>query len=223
MSTAFFVAWGIILLGDALLMSFLTWAAHSQRYGKYRIRNGINRITRAKKAINTQLNNLLSLCIFAAYIYYLGGSTLYAGTPRMAVLIGEVLGVLLLYDFMYYCFHRGLHHPRLMRYVHGVHHFVRNPVADESIYVHPAEAIGGLSLLILAIVIVGPVSTTSFLLIFLIHSTANIIVHSNLVFPHPAFRLFNFWAIKHDIHHHTVRDNYASIFPFWDQAFGTAK
>ncbi len=223
MNTTFFSLWAAILVVDGVLMHWLSWAARSERFGKYRIRNGLNRITPARKLINTNLNNIFSLTLFAGYVYYLGNSTLYAGTPRAVTVIGEVLGVLLLYDFMYYFFHRIMHHPRLMKYVHGIHHFVRNPVADESIYLHPAETFGGLALLILAIVILGPVSTTSFLIIFFIHSTANIIVHSNLVFPHPAFRLFNFWVIKHDIHHNKVRDNYASIFPFWDQAFGTAK
>jgi sterol desaturase/sphingolipid hydroxylase (fatty acid hydroxylase superfamily) len=223
LNSTFFAIWGAILVADGILVYFLTWAAHSQRFGHYRIRNGVNRITPARKKINTNLNNLFSLAIFAGYFYFLGERTLYAGTPRVTTLLGEVLGVLLLYDFMYYFFHRIMHHPKLMKYVHGIHHFVRNPVADESVYLHPFETFGGLALLILAIVILGPVSTTGFLIIFFIHSTANIIVHSNLVFPHPAFRLFNFWVIKHDIHHSKVRDNYASIFPFWDQAFGTSK
>lgn len=223
LNKSFFIGWAIILAFDGVLMHFLTWAARSERFGRYRIRNGVNRITPARKQINTNLNNIFSLCIFAAYFYFLGEKTLYAGTPRAVTFIGEVLSVLLLYDFMYYFFHRIMHHPRLMKYVHGIHHYVRNPLADESIYLHPAETFGGLGLLILAIVILGPISSTSFLVIFFIHSTANIIVHSNLVFPHPAMRLFNFWVIKHDIHHNKVRDNYASLFPFWDQAFGTAK
>jgi sterol desaturase/sphingolipid hydroxylase (fatty acid hydroxylase superfamily) len=223
MNTTFFAIWGAILTFDGVLMGFLTWAAHSERYSHYRIRNGTNRVTTARKRINTNLNNLLSLSIFAAYFYFLGEWTLYAGAPRLTTLFGETLAVLLLYDFMYYFFHRAMHHPRLMKYVHGIHHYIRNPTSSESIYLHPAENLGGLGLLILAIVILGPISTSSFLLTFFIHSTVNIIVHSNLVFPHPAFRLFNFWVEKHDVHHHKVRDNYASIFPFWDQAFGTSK
>jgi sterol desaturase/sphingolipid hydroxylase (fatty acid hydroxylase superfamily) len=223
MNTTFFAIWAVLLVADGILTQFLVWAAHSERYAKYRIRNGANRITPKRKAINTNLNNIFSLCIFAGYFYYLGGSTLYAGTPRVVTLLGEVLGSLMLYDFMYYFLHRTMHHPKLMKYVHGIHHFVRNPVADESTYLHPAETFAGVGLLLLAVYILGPISTTSFLITFFIYSTANIIVHSNLVFPHPALRLFNFWVVKHDVHHNKLRDNYASLFPFWDQAFGTAK
>lgn len=222
MNTTFFILWAAILVFDGVLMSWLTWAANSERFGKYRIRTPATyEIPRTRKLVNTQLNNVLSLLLFIAFFYLVGERFLLPGVPGIATLLGETLGVLLLYDLMYYFFHRGMHHPKVMKYVHGVHHFVRFPTSDESIYLHPAETLGGLGLLLLSVVILGPISSASFLLLFFFHSTINIIVHSNLVFPHPAFRLFNFWTTSHDVHHHKVRYNYASIFPFWDQAFGT--
>lgn len=222
MNATFFAIWIAILIFDGALMAWLTWAADSERFRKYRIRTPARvEIPPVRKVINTSLNNTMSLLIFIAYFYYLGEATLYTGWPGITTLLGETLGVLLLYDFMYYLYHRGMHHPRVMKLMHGVHHFVRHTTADKSIYTHPLETIGGLALLILAIVLLGPISTASFLLMFLLYSSINIIVHSNLVFPHPALRLFNFWSRAHDVHHHQVRHNYASIFPFWDQAFGT--
>ncbi len=224
MTTTFFAIWIGLLLFDALLMAGLTWMAHSARYRQYRIRSTErDEIPLARKHINTMLNNLLSLSIFVAFFYFLGETSLYGSWPGVTTLLGEVLGVLLLYDFMYYFFHRSLHHPRLMKYIHGVHHHVRHTTSDKSIYLNPIETMGGLGLLVLSIVILGPISATSFLFVFFLHSVINIIVHSNLVLPHPAFRLFNFWTVRHDFHHHKVRYNYASIFPFWDQAFGTYK
>jgi sterol desaturase/sphingolipid hydroxylase (fatty acid hydroxylase superfamily) len=220
MDTTFFICWGAILVFDGLLMAALDWPA----FAKHRIRTPTTpQIPPVRRRINTGLNNILSLLIFSSYFYFLGGSTLYVGWPGVTKFFGEVLGVLLLYDFMYYFFHRFMHIRKVMRFCHAVHHRVRFPTAGESIFLHPLENIGGLGLLILAIVILGPVSAVSFLAIFLIHSSVNLIVHSNLVIPHPAFRLFNFWVVKHDVHHHKARNNYASIFPFWDQAFGTAE
>jgi sterol desaturase/sphingolipid hydroxylase (fatty acid hydroxylase superfamily) len=224
MNTTFFIAWATILAFDGLLVGGLTWAATSQRFAAYRAKPPQNpAIPLGLKRLNTNLNNVLSLLIFGAYFTFLGDRTLYSGWPTPAHLLGEVLGVLLLYDLMYYFFHRFMHLRNVMRYCHNVHHRVRSPTSDQSIFLNPLENIGGLGLLILAIVILGPVSTTSFLVIFLIHSVANIIVHSNLVIPHPAFRLFNFWVEKHNVHHQKARNNYASIFPFWDQAFGTSE
>ena len=220
MDTMFFICWGAILAFDGLLMATLDWRG----FVKYRIRSSATpQIPPSRRRINTGLNNILSLLIFASFFYFLGEHSMYRGWPGLTKFFGEVLGVLLLYDFMYYFFHRAMHIRKVMRFCHAVHHRVRFPTASESIFLHPAENIGGLGLLILAIVMLGPISTTSFLAIFFIHSGVNLIVHSNLVIPHPAFRLFNFWVEKHDVHHHKARNNYASIFPFWDQAFGTAE
>ena len=222
MDSTFFIAWVAILAFDGVLMGTLTWAATSSRYGHLRLRQPQGyQIPPARKLVNTQLNNVLSLLIFGAFFFFLGEPFLEPGYPGLAHLFGEVLGVLLLYDFMYYVFHRVMHHRKLMRYCHNVHHLVRFPTSSESIYLHPLENLGGLGLLLLAIVILGPISAVSFLVLFAVHSAINIIVHSNLVIPHPAFRLFNFWVVRHDIHHDKIKHNYASIFPFWDQAFGT--
>ena len=222
MSSTFITIWIAILAFDALLVYGLTWAATSKRYSKYRLRTpGPKQPLPARKFLNTMLNNVLALLIFISFLYFFGDTWLHDDWPGAAHFLGEVLAVLLLYDCAYYFYHRSLHHPKVMRHVHGVHHFVRFPLADESIYLHPAEQIGALCMLLGAMVLFGPISAASFLAIFFIHSTVNIIVHCNLVFPHPAFRLFNFWVEKHDVHHRKVRNNYASIFPFWDFAFGT--
>lgn len=222
MTSTFFAIWAAILVFDAVLLTALTWALRSPRFAHARIQPpGQNRMSPLRRMINTNLNNFMALSIFVLFLYHLGDRVLVPGWPGVTRLLGETLGVLLIYDFGYYVYHRALHHPRLMRLVHGVHHHVRFPSAAESNYLHPAEQIGALSLLLGVMVLLGPISAASFLTIFFIYSTANIIVHSNLVFRHPALRLFNFWSERHDIHHRQVKHNYASIFPFWDQAFGT--
>ncbi|WP_339674314.1 sterol desaturase family protein [uncultured Zhongshania sp.] len=225
MNTYFLIMIAAVFVTNTVLIGFMTWAVQSERFGKYRIRTPErNRIPTGKKYINVSLNMLLSLLLFVAAFYYLGDKLVYVGSTSVATLVGEVLASLMLYDFMYYFLHRGMHYPKVMKYVHGVHHYVRFPTSVESTYLHPLENILGVSLLFIAVVILGPISTTAFAIMFFIYTSVNIIVHSNLVFPHPALRLLNFWAIKHDIHHGKhLNANYASIFPFWDQMFGTAK
>jgi len=223
MNTMFFIILGIILTLDGFLMVGLSWAAESSPLKKYRIRTPTTyRIPKSKKVINVSLNGLLALSFFIAMFYYFGDNLVSDQPVGGVTVFGEVLASLMLYDFMYYFLHRGMHNPKFMKYVHGVHHYVRFPTSAESTYLHPAENLAGLGLLFTAIMVIGPVSVASFLIIFFIHTTANIIVHSNLDIPHPAFKLFNYWARKHDLHHgkHLNR-NYASIFPFWDMMFGT--
>lgn len=223
MDLQFFIILGVILAFDGVLMSVMAWAAQSSSLKRYRIRTPTTyRIPKLKKAINIGLNGLLSMVFFAAMLYHFGDYLMDDEPVNGVAIFGEVLASLLLYDFLYYFLHRGMHHPKFMKYVHGVHHYVRFPTSTESIYLHPVENLAGLGLLCIAMMLVGPISAVSFLIVFFIHSTVNILVHSNLVLPHPAFKLFNFWAMKHDLHHgkHLNR-NYASIFPFWDQMFGT--
>ncbi|CBL44689.1 Probable sterol desaturase [gamma proteobacterium HdN1] len=224
MSWQFFLILGLILAFDAILIKTLSWAAETSNLKKYRIRTPETyRIPKERKKINTTLNGLLSLSFFGAVFYHFGDLIIGNHSVGGVTIFGEVLATLLLYDFMYYFLHRAMHHPKAMKYVHGVHHFVRFPTSNESIYLHPVENLAGLSLLCIAMAIIGPISAASFLLVFLLHSSINIIVHSNLALPHPIFKLFNFWALKHDLHHgKTLNRNYASIFPFWDQMFGTA-
>lgn len=213
-----------LMLFAGLLQGWLEWAVHSARFSKYRLRTpGSDYIRPPNKWLNVTLNNMLALSLFATFLLSLGDTVLYQGWPGITHFVGETLAVLMLYDLGYYFYHRGMHHPRIMKLVHGIHHRVRFPTATESIYLNPLEQIGAISLLLGAVWLLGPVSEFSMLAILFLYSAINIIVHANLVFPHPAFRLFNFWVEKHDAHHEKFRYNYASIFPFWDQAFGTYK
>lgn len=223
MNLTFFAIWISILFFDGALTYGLTWAATSAHFSKYRMRAPQNSpISLTERRVNAGLNNLFSIVIFGTYFYFLGGRTLYSGWPSMTGLIGEVLGVLLLYDLMHYFFHRLMHRRRLMKYCHAVHHRVRSPTSNDSAFLNPLEMVGGLGLLFISIIILGPISTVSFLVMFAIYTSVNIITHANLNIPHPAFRLFNFWVQRHNVHHHKARSNYGSIFPFWDQAFGTS-
>ena len=223
MTATFFALLVAIFLADTALAGILGWTVRSEKYGKYRIHKGRNPIADRQRTASIALNYSLPPIMYAAFLYFFGNTLLYAHMPSLPRLLVETIGALMLYDLMYYFFHRALHLPAAMRAVHGVHHKVRYATAEASTYLHPAETVGGTGLFLLAIAIVGPISTLAFLIDFFLFSAINIIVHSNLVFPHPAFRLFNFWTRSHDVHHYYCRNNYSSIFPFWDMAFGTAE
>jgi sterol desaturase/sphingolipid hydroxylase (fatty acid hydroxylase superfamily) len=216
------VFWSLTAFAGVLALS-LDYLAKAPHFAQHRIRPfAKNRYSEARRVLNTTLNQLFSLLLFIAFFVYFG-DRVFANTwqPGAARLIGEVLGVLLLYDFVYYWYHRAAHHPMLMRYMHGTHHWVRNPTATQSTYLNPLEPTGALLILFGSIWLFAPISHQSFALIYFIYSATNLIVHSSLVPQHPALRLFSYWARKHDAHHQLFRVNYANIFPFWDQMFGT--
>ncbi|WP_419930668.1 sterol desaturase family protein [Candidatus Poriferisodalis sp.] len=199
------------------------WAFNSQRFGKYRTATPAPiRVSNPQRHRNIALNSTLSLACYAVAIS-VAPRWLYATEPTgIAVFAAQVVGALVIYDVLYYVMHRAMHLPRLMRLVHGVHHRVRYPTARDSLYLHHAELMAGIMLLLVAVAVVGPVSTWAFLTIVLVHGLINVIVHTNLVFPHPLFALWNHWVMRHHRHHAGHLDrNYATIFPFWDRLLGT--
>lgn len=208
-------------LGIGVLGSLAAWASAAPQCRRYRIRASADGLG-PQKYVSITLNGALSAAMYAACAW-LGGGWLYHDGPASPLrIIAETLAVLLLYDFLYYFLHRALHRPALMRAIHGVHHRVHSPEAMDGLYLHPAEMVAGLGLLFAAMAAIGPIAAPAFIAAALLHAVANIATHTNLVVPHPALALFNYWAVRHDFHHSTHRNaNYASIFPFWDLMFGT--
>ncbi len=214
------------LTGFAGVLAFtLDYWAKSPKYAHHRIRPfAKNRYSDGKRILNTTLNQIMSLLWFIAFFIYFGDKVFYNNWwPGLSTVVGETMLVLLVYDFVYYWYHRAAHYPPIMRHMHGTHHWVRNPTAGESTYLNPLEPTGALFILFASTWALGPISHVSWALVYFIYSASNLIVHSSLVPKHPALRLFSFWARSHDAHHQLLRVNYANIFPFWDQLFGTAE
>lgn len=199
----------------------LGWAARSEKYGAYRIHKGKNPIPEKLKAPMIAINYALPWIMYGGFFYFLGNHTIYAGIPSAPRLIYQSLGSIVLYDFLYYFLHRAMHTRLGMRMIHGVHHKVRYVTAESGSYLHPMETFAGTALFLGSVVIVGPVSGASFLIANLLFTVINIWVHSNFVFESRWATLLNFWTRTHDVHHYYYRNNYSSIFPFWDQMFGT--
>jgi sterol desaturase/sphingolipid hydroxylase (fatty acid hydroxylase superfamily) len=116
-----------------------------------------------------------------------------------------------------------MHHPKLLRAVHGVHHRARNPSALESFYQHPIELLSGLSLMFFATWLIGPVHVYTFAATFFVYSTFNIIVHAGFQARLWIFAPFDFLIRKHHMHHAAdPGKNYSSLTPLPDLLFGTS-
>ena len=223
----FHVMVAVTLTVDALLLGFLIWAFHSKVLGKYRIREPLPvKVSARAFWTNVSSNGVLSIVATLGLIYGLADVLLTAvPTPAWVVLL-QAIGVLVVYDFAYYFMHRFFHIKRVMRLVHGVHHRARYPSALESLYQSPVELLSGLSLLMASTWVVGlagPVHYAAFGAVFFLYSTLNIVIHSGLIIPHPAFWLVNLLTKKHYEHHAgEFARNYASLTPIPDMIFGTA-
>ena len=214
-----------IYLINGLMGNWYFWAVHSERWKQYRIRTPEkDRISVRQRLIVIPLNMMFSLTLIASTLYLFSDGLIHYEETSLVTIFGETLGVLLVYDFIYYCFHRVFHHRKLMKLVHGVHHRARFPTAWDGLYLNPVENFAGLAILFIALSIFSPVSSASFLLVIFFHTMINILVHTNMVLPHPLFKLFNYWAVKHDIHHgQHLNKNFSNIFPYWDMMFNSDK
>lgn len=145
------------------------------------------------------------------------------GELAWATLVGEAFFVLALYDLLYYGMHRALHHKRVMRFVHRVHHLARAPSARESMYVHPLEFFLGLALLFLCVALVGPVHVSSYVAALVPFQLVNVILHSGLDFAGGRLGFLVPWSHGHHGHHGVdVQKNFGQFTHLWDHLFGTA-
>jgi len=222
--TTFYAVIFAIFAFDTALLVGLAWAYHSPRFAEARISTKVKtKIKPRARVMKIVSSSLISLVMVLGATYLLFDRLIATAAVPWTTVAFQAAGILVIYDFAYYFFHRGMHHKRVMKPVHGVHHRARNPSALESFYLHPLELLGGLLLLLTATAIVGPVHTYAFGIAFFAYSTLNIVIHAGIRMRHPLLRPIDFLVRKHHVHHmDDFGKNYSSLTPLPDLLFGTA-
>lgn len=205
MTTLFF--WILLSLSvSGALVVAMGFAYNAPSFERFRIsKSAPMRLPWSHRLRMMATTTVLSLSIVLGVPYLLFGLlfTEDAGVSWL-VIAAQVVGIVLLYDFVYYAAHRAMHHPKVLRYVHGIHHRARNPSTFESFYQHPAELVVGLAILFgstLAVSLVSPVHVVAFGITFFLYSTLNVLVHSGLVFGSVLTWPIDFLTKKHFKHH----------------------
>lgn len=218
------------LLFDAVLLAFLAWAFYALEAKPGRMAAAVRisdavpiRVSRANRLRTMAVSSTISLVTILGAVFFLHDWLLSNATIPAWKMALQAAGILVVYDFVYYFLHRGMHNARAMRYVHGVHHRAKNPSALESFYLHPAELIAGLTLLMTSTWIIGPVHPYAFVASFFVYSTLNILIHSGIYFRHPVLWPIDALTRKHHVHHQKdTSKNYSSLTPLPDLLFRTA-
>ena len=214
-----------ILALDTALLAVLVWAYHAPRFASHRIGGGPPmRVTWPHRLRTMSVTSVLSLATVLGVVALGHDALLHAEPTAPWVIAAQAVGILVVYDFAYYFAHRAMHHPKLLRWVHGVHHRARNPSALESFYQHPIELLTGLALLFAATWVVGPVHEHAFAAMFFVYSTVNIVVHAGIESRVRLLAPIDFLIRKHHAHHAAdPRKNYSTMTPLPDWIFGTAR
>ncbi len=138
---------------------------------------------------------------------------------------GSFVLLLLFHDAYFYWSHRAMHHPRLFKWTHAVHHRTKDPTPFTAYAFAPAEAaINYMVVPLYALVLPLHDMTTVWFLWFMIFRNA--MAHAGYeLMPHgwarhPILGL-NSSVTHHHMHHERMTGNYGFYFTFWDRLMGT--
>ena len=140
-------------------------------------------------------------------------------------LIISFFGLLAIHDTYFYWVHRLMHHPRLFRVFHKVHHISNNPTPWTFLSFHPLEAVVEFAFFPF-LLLVMPLHPLTILAFALWATTFNVVGHLGYeLFPgwfldHPLLKWFN-TSTHHNMHHARSNCNYGLYFNFWDWVMGT--
>ena len=143
---------------------------------------------------------------------------------KLSSSIFEVIGLLLLIDFIYYWFHRLSHVSPFFWSNHIIHHLpktfnfsvgLRPPLFNEifSFFIHlPAAFLG--------------FSPETYIIVFISHTSYQLINHTNFFKkPFPFLKWIFVTPSHHRVHHgqndHYINKNFGALFSFWDVLFKT--
>ncbi|MEM7102758.1 MAG: sterol desaturase family protein [Bacteroidota bacterium] len=132
---------------------------------------------------------------------------------------------LVVHDTYFYWMHRTIHHPRLFKHIHLVHHKSTNPSPWASYAFHFSEGVlesmAGPIILFLI-----PMHPLSLLLFTILAFMMNVYGHLGYEimpkgFRHtPLFEVLN-TSVHHNLHHEKFKGNYGLYFRFWDRLMKT--
>ncbi len=137
----------------------------------------------------------------------------------------SIAAAIVLHDAYFYWTHRLMHHRRLFRFFHRVHHLSHNPTPWAAYAFQPTEAVVQAAIFPLA-VIVMPMHPLAFAIFMGWQITYNVLGHSGYEF-HPRWLMRSplRWVLNtptnHAMHHETLRGNYGLYFNFWDRLMDT--
>jgi Delta7-sterol 5-desaturase len=140
-------------------------------------------------------------------------------------LIFSFLVAIVFHDFYFYWTHRFMHHKKVFKHVHRVHHESTNPSPWAAYAFHPWEAL--IQAMVFPIMVftipLHPIVMTLFLLYMIVR---NVIGHLGFeIFPKGWTK--NKWlswttaVTHHNLHHEKFNSNYGLYFTWWDRWMNT--
>jgi len=140
-------------------------------------------------------------------------------------LVVSFMLAIIFHDFYFYWTHRLMHHKRIFKYVHKVHHTSTNPSPWAAYSFHPFEAIVQAMVLPLMIFLF-PLHTLTIFLFLAYMIVRNVIGHLGFEilpkgFTRNKWLNWNTAITHHNMHHERFNCNYGLYFSWWDRWMNT--
>jgi Delta7-sterol 5-desaturase len=222
-----------LALRYALFAGLCWWLAYAVYRQRWFHRKIIARFPASPEVRREMAYSALSILIFAisgavtVELARHGHTQLYwqIGTHGWGWFWASIGLTILLHDTYFYWTHRMMHHPRLFRHFHRVHHLSHNPTPWAAYAFSPLEAIVQ-SLIFPLAAFAMPLHPFAFALFMGWQITFNVLGHLGYEF-YPRWAL-NSWLghvmntpTSHILHHEKMRGHYGIYFNIWDRLMGT--
>ena len=141
----------------------------------------------------------------------------YAAFPLMFII----------HDTYFYWTHRLMHHPKVFKFFHLVHHQSTNPSPWAAYAFHPLEAIVEVGITAVFLFTI-PIHSLHLPIFFLFSIIYNVYGHTGYeIYPKGFSKNWvGKWintSVNHNLHHQYFKGNYGLYFLFWDRMMGTIR
>lgn len=170
----------------------------------------------------TMNSTIMLLLMTAIWPLFQQISTIHTGEfPVWYVLLAQLAFFIFFDDFIYYWLHRSMHHPWLLKHVHGVHHRIKNTCALDGNYFHWAEFVATGAIALIPPLLIGAHLYVVYIWI-IIRQFEAADGHCGYDLPKNPVKLMPFYhgAVYHDFHHARFKGNYSGFLSYLDKFMG---
>lgn len=135
--------------------------------------------------------------------------------------------MLIVHDTYFYWIHRLMHHPKLFKIFHLIHHKSINPSPWAAYAFHPLEALLEVGIVVVFLFTI-PIHKFHLFFFFIFMIVYNVYGHLGYEIYPKGFNKNRFgkWvntSVNHNQHHQYFKGNYGLYFLFWDRIMGTIR
>lgn len=217
----------LLAAGPAFVI-FLVWGRH--RFAHRSIFGARPKLAKMLHDFRWSLSTVFLFSLVAVGTYYGARHGIFRRYADIAEygwtwFAASILVLIVLQDTYFYWTHRAMHHPRLFKRVHRVHHVSTNPSPWTAYAFAPAEALTHAAFVPL-VWLVLPLHEASVFVFLAFMIVRNVLGHLSIELYPAGFTRSRFWrwhttTTHHALHHARFKSNYGLYFTFWDELMKT--